>query len=701
MLQSFLRPETIAVIGASDKAGKVGHAVMHNLLKGGFGGRLVPVNPRRNEIMGIRCCHDLRDYDGDIDLAVIVVPTDRVKEAVGSAADAGAQAAVIITAGFKEVGPGGAELERDLVRFARARSIRLMGPNCLGILNTHHKMNASFATQLPPPGGISILSQSGALLTAIIDLAVGRHMGLSSMLSIGNKADLDETDILSGLAGDDQTRVIVGYLEDITRGDEFIKTAEAVASVKPVVLLKVGTTQAGKKAASSHTGSLAGADIAYGAAFKRAGIIRAETYEELFDIATALDMQPLPRGRRVAIITNAGGPGIMAADAVENLGMEVAALDSDITAALKEKLPAAASVLNPLDVLGDADTERYGLAVDAAQDDDGIDAILAISVPQAITPPEDIARALATRMRGDKPMLAVFMGGHDAEKAHRAAREAGLPDYSSPERAAAALEAMCTYAEWRKRPPRVVTRFPVNRRRVERILRRYHRTGRHQVDEAAAKDILRAYDFSVPPGSLATSADQAVDITDHIGYPVAMKIASRDVVHKSDMGGVKLNLSSPGQVRDAYDLMMLRIRQRLPEARIDGAYVEKMCPRGREVIIGMTRDPQFGPMLMFGLGGIFVEVMKDVTFYLAPITAKEAMQMLMGTRSYALLKGARGQAKVDLEAVASGLQRISQLATDFPMIKELDINPFIVGEMGTDPMVADARITLKKEGAEA
>ena len=626
------------------------------------------------------------------------MPAPAVIRAVESAAQKGASGAVVITAGFKEVGPEGARLEQELVARARHLGIRLVGPNCLGILNTHVRMNASFARDLPPRGGIAVISQSGALCTAIIDLAIGIPMGLGSLISVGNKADLNETDFIKALAHDESTKVIVGYLEDITQGNEFIKAVEAVANVKPVVLLKVGTTQAGKKAASSHTGSLAGADLAYGAAFKRAGVIRAETYEQLFDIAVALDLQPLPRGRRVAIITNAGGPGIIAADAVENLGMHVARLSDETVTFLKERLPAAASVGNPIDVLGDADAERYAVAAEAAENDPNVDAILAILVPVAITANEDSAKAMAARLRGTKPCLTVFMGAHEVKKAQHAALEAGLPYYTAPERAAAALKAMCGYSEWKNRPPRVVTRFPVNRRRVERVVRRHIRNERFQVGEAAAKDILRAYDFSVPPGSLATTAEHAVDIAERIGFPVVMKIASPDVVHKSDMGGVKLNLATPGQVRDAYDLMMLRILQRLPEARIEGAYIEKMCRRGREVIIGMSRDAQFGPMLMFGLGGIFVEVMKDVTFYLAPITAKEAMQMLKSTRSYALLTGARGQMQVDLEAIASGLQRISQLATDFPEIQELDINPFIVGEVGTDPMVADARILLRKGG---
>ncbi|MBN2489764.1 MAG: acetate--CoA ligase family protein [Planctomycetes bacterium] len=700
MLEAFLRPKSVAVIGASNTPGKVGHAVMANMVKDGFEGELIPVNPRQQEILGRRCYADLGEYGGKVELAVIAVPTAGVIEAVESAARVGARAAVVITAGFKEIGPEGAALERELVARARRLGVRLVGPNCLGILNTHSRLNASFAHHMPPSGGISVISQSGALCTAIIDLAIGAHIGLSALISVGNKADLNETDFLKALAEDDSTRVIVGYLEDITQGNEFIKAAEAVAAVKPVVLLKVGTTQAGKKAASSHTGSLAGADMAYGAAFRRAGVVRAETYEQLFDIALGLSMQPLPAGRRVAIITNAGGPGIIAADAVENAGLEVARLTEETTAAIRAKLPAAASVQNPIDVLGDADAERYVMAAEAAERDPHVDAIMTILVPVAITPPEEIARALTARLHSPKPVLTVFMGAHDVVAAQRVALEAGLPNYTSPERAAAALRAMCEYGEWKNRPTRVVTRFPVNRRRVERILRRHLRMERLQVGEAAAKDILRAYDFGVPAGSLAASAEQAIEVADRIGFPVAMKIASPDVVHKSDMGGVKLNLASPGQVRDAYDLMMLRITQKLPDARIDGVYIEKMCRRGREVIIGMSRDAQFGPMLMFGLGGIFVEVMKDVTFHLAPITAKEAMQMLKSTRSYALLQGARGEIQVDLEGIASGLQRISQLATDFPEIQELDINPFIVREVGIEPMVADARILLRKRGAE-
>jgi len=699
MLEPLLCPKTVAVIGASRTPGKVGHDIVKNLKNGGFQGPIFPVNPSAEEVLGLKCYPDLQAYGESIDMSVIAVPTRGVKPAIESSIQAGAKAIVVITAGFKEVGHEGAELEKELAQYCEARGVRLLGPNCLGLINTHHCMNASFAKHMPKIGEISVISQSGALATAILDWAAGRGLGLAKMVSIGNKADVSEIDLLQALAEDEHTRVIVGYLESIGSGDDFIKVAEAAASVKPVVVLKAGTTSAGVKAASSHTGSLAGADIAYGAAFRRAGVIRADTFEELFDFATALAMQPLPKGDRVAIITNAGGPGIMAADAVEQSGMKVTTLTYSAASALKQKLPAAASVGNPIDVLGDADPDRYALALNTALDDDSVDAIIVILTPQAMTQPAETARAVAACVRGNKPVLAAFMGGQDVMPGREELVASNLPDYTSPERAVAALKAMVDYAAWRRRPPRVVTRFPVNRRRVERVLARHVRAGALQIREVEAKEILRAYDFNVPPGEVALSVDDAVEIAQRVGYPVAIKIVSPDIIHKSDFGGVRLHLTNAEAVRDAYDLMMLRIQRRAPEARLEGVYVEKMAARGREVIIGMTRDPQFGPMLMFGLGGIFVEIMKDVTFHLAPITAEEAMQMLMGTRSYALLKGARGQAGVDLPGIANGLQRISQLVTDFPQITELDINPFIVGEVGTEPVVADARMTIS--GVEA
>jgi len=694
MLQRLFYPESVAVIGASTHTGKVGHEVVANLVKAGFKGEIVPIHPSAAEVLGKKAYPNILSYRGKVDLSIIAVPAAAVKDAVEASIEANVGAIIVVSAGFKETGEEGAALEREIAQMCKRRRIRMLGPNCLGIINTDNGLNASFAGRTPTAGGISVISQSGALCAAILDAADERRMGLAKLISIGNKADLNENDFLQALAEDPQTRVIVGYLESVAHGDEFIHVAGQTAALKPIIILKAGTTAAGVKAASSHTGSLAGGSIAYGAAFRRSGIIKAEIFEQMFDYASAFAMQPLPRGNRIAIITNAGGPGILAADAVENSGMVVTPLSDTTREQLKSYLPAAASVGNPIDVLGDADPARYVMALNTAQDDANIDAIIIILTPQAMTRPAETARALASSVRGEKPVLVSFMGGTDVMPGRDELVKHNLPDYLSPERAVGALKAMVDYSAWLHRPPRVVARFPVNRRRVERVIRRHQSHMKLQVSEVHAKDILSAYGFNVPLGHLARNAEEALEGASRIGYPVAMKIVSQEIIHKSDVGGVKINLAHATAVEDAYELMMLRIQRRFPTARIDGIYIEKMAAKGREVIIGMTRDPEFGPMLMFGLGGIFVEALKDVTFHLAPITAEEAMQMLRGTRSYSLLTGVRGESAVDLESIAACLQRLSQLTTDFPEIIELDINPLIVGGIGSDAVVADARMTL-------
>jgi acetyltransferase len=701
MLETLLYPKAIAVIGASRNPDKVGYAVLANLVNNGFKGPIVPVNLDADEILGLKCYKSLGEYKDPIDLSIIMVGGKYVKDALQSSIKAGAKSVIVITAGFKEVGVAGAKAEQELVEICRAGGVRMVGPNCLGVLNTDHHMNATFAPSVPPPGKISVISQSGALCVAILDWAAEQKLGLGKVISFGNKADLNEVDFIQTLAEDKETKVIAGYLESIKEGNKFLRIAEQAAAIKPVVILKVGITPAGAKAASSHTGSLAGADMAYGAAFKRAGVIRAENFEALFDYATAFAMQPLPNGERVAVITNAGGPGIMAADAAESSGLKMVSPSKESDAKLRAFMPAAGAFGNPIDVIGDADPDRYVKAFEVMQDDETIDAIVVVVTPQNMTKPLELAEKLgaASRRGGSKkPMLAVFMGGTEVAAAKEKLMALGIPNYPSPDRAVTALRAMCDYAAWKRRPARMVTRFPVNRRRVDRIINAQERSGITQIGEVEAKEILRAYDFNVLGGQLAQNDDEAVEIAERIGYPVVLKISSPDIIHKSDFGGVRINLANAEQVRDAFDLMMLRIQKRAPKAYLRGGFVEKMGQRGREVILGMTRDPQFGPMLMFGLGGIFVEVMKDVTFHLAPITAEEAMQMLKGTRSYALLQGARGQAPVDLEAIAGALQRISQLVTDYPEIMELDINPFIVGPVGVQAYVADARMTLSTVG---
>jgi len=694
MLEKLFNPSSVAVIGASSVPGKIGYSVLSNLINHGYKGTIVPVNPKSDTILDIKAYKELSQYQGKIDMSVITVPTEFVKNAVISSVKAGVGAIVVITAGFKEVDKTGAALEKEITDICRKNNVRMLGPNVLGLINTYHSMNASFDVHMPKKGNISVISQSGAVCGAIIRWADLRQIGLAKVISIGNKADINEIDLLEALADDDDTKVIVGYLENIVDGKEFIRAAEKASQKKPVIIFKAGTSSAGVKAASSHTGSLAGADVAYGAAFRRSGVIRADTFEQLYDFATAFSMQPVPKGNSVAIVTNAGGLGVICADAVENSGMKVAQLDHQTATALKKKLPNAASVGNPIDVLGDADPERYHIAVKTAIEAESVDAVVALLTVQDLTRGIDIAKVISECANGTKPLLACFMGGKDALPALEELVARNLPDFTSPERMVTALKAMYEYNLWTHRDPRVVTRFPVNKRRVERIFNMYRRMGNVQIGEMDAKKILKAYGFAIPEGGLCISSAQAVELADYIGYPVAMKIVSKDIIHKSDAGGVKINLQNRDAVRDAYDLMMMRISNVMPEARLEGVYLEQMAPKGREVILGMTRDPQFGPMMMFGLGGIFVEVMKDVAFHIAPITKEEAMQMLVTTKSYELLKGIRGQAAVDIDAIAVSLQYISQLVTDFPQIVEMDINPFIVGTIGGPSVAADARITL-------
>jgi len=694
MLSKFFLPETIAVVGASKSPGKVGHALVRNILDGGFKGKVIPVNPKAEEVLGLKCYATIKDYPGEVDLAIIAVPARITEAAINGQLEKGVKSIVVITAGFKEIGAEGKELESRIASACKEAGARMLGPNVVGLINTHHKLNASFALSMPKKGTISVIAQSGAICTVLLDWAKAQGIGLGKLISIGNKADITEVDLLPELAADKHTKVILGYLEDINAGKEFIRAAETASARKPIVILKAGTTSAGKRAASSHTGSLAGVDTAYAAAFRRSGVIRAESFNDLADYSIAFSMQPLPGGERVSVITNAGGIGILAADAVENSGLRMAELGEQTREKLAEFLSPAASLLNPIDILGDSSPEQYAKTVDTIQQDSGVDAIVMLFAPQAMTDPTNTVKEVSKVLKREKPILASFMGGYGVSKARKELLKKKIPSYDSAERAVASLKAMSMYSRWLRRPPRVVARFPVNRQRVERIISRYEKTGKSQIGEVEAKQILSAYDFCIPEGAVATSSDEAVEIAERLGYPIAIKIYSPDVIHKSDYGGVKLNLGSSEAVRDAFDLMMMRINNRLPDAKLNGAYVEKMAGKGREVILGMTRDRQFGPMLMFGLGGIFVEVMKDVAFNLAPITEEEAMQMLGSTRSYALLKGARGQAGVDIRQIAAGLQRISQLVTDFSQIAELDINPLFVKKVGMEAVVADARISL-------
>ena len=697
-LSSFINPESVAIVGASRQEGKVGYEILANMIAAEYDGKLFPVNRKADEILGLRCYPDLASLGITPELVVIIVPAKFVPGVMEECVKVGTKSVIVITAGFKEVGAEGKELEERVKRIARQGGIRVIGPNCLGVISPGNKLNACFGGDLPSAGAIGYLSQSGALLAAILDMAKANGIGFSSLFSIGNKADVDELDLVKALAADPDTKVIAGYLENIGDGNAFVNQAEQISHSKPILLMKSGGTAAGAAAASSHTGSLAGSEVAYECMFERAGIIRCGSIKQQFDYAQAFANQALPAGARVAVITNAGGPGIMAADAIEREGLEFAKLSEQTIEKLGSKLPAAANILNPVDILGDALADRYEFAVDVVIDDANVDIILVLLTPQAMTQSGATAEAIVkiVKNKPGKPVLACFLGAEKVSDGVDVFRRGNIPQYDSPEAAVETIRVMADHVRWRKRPKRIVRLFPVNRRKVENIIERHMRQNVLEIGEAESKEILEAYGFVTPRGSIAATAEQAGNIADQLGYPVVLKIWSPDILHKSDVGGVKIRLSSKQEVMDAFDLMMYRVPKKMPDAHILGVLVQEMCRKGREVILGMNRDPHFGPLMMFGMGGIMVEVLKDVSFYLAPLTAEEAREMLVSTRTYKMLKGVRGQEGVDIEKIAEGLQRLSQLVTEFPQIKEMDINPYVVGVEGTTPIAVDARMTLEK-----
>lgn len=695
-LSPLLAPNAVAVVGAAREPGKVGHVILANLLDGGFAGDIYPVNPRASEILGLPAYPSVSAIPGSVDLAVVAVPACAVPDLVTECAAAGIQAMVVISAGFSESGPEGAALQREIAARASELGVRVLGPNCLGVISPHHRLNAAFAGAMPPAGGIAFMSQSGALGTAIIDRAASDGLGLSHFVSIGNRADIAEPDLLRAFADDPLTNVIAMYLESVTDGPAFLKATEAVTRRKPVIALKSGTSDSGARAVSSHTGSLAGSDTAFQAAFRWSGIIRAHSTQELFDYAAAFSMQSPPTRGGVAIVTNAGGPAVMATDSVEDRGLVMATLHAETIAALRQDLPPAAALYNPVDVLGDATPARYEQALRALYDDPSVGAVLVILTPQAMTDAEAVAAAVVQTAASarDVTTLSSFMGGPAVSAARELLVAGSIPDYPTPERAIDALGAMYRYAHARRLSPTLSITDERVRPRVAQVLDAARASGRSFVTEQSAAEIVSAYGIRTPPGAVAGDRKRALEVAARVGYPVALKIASPDILHKSDVGGLRIGIASPEQLSAAYDEILGRARAYAPDATIDGIHVQRMVPPGREVIVGVDRDPVFGPLLMFGLGGVYVEVLRDVTFRLCPVDHAEAERMIADVRAFGLLRGARGQPPADLAAVSDAITAISSLVMDFPEILELDINPLIVGEAGEGAWAADVRIGI-------
>ncbi len=691
-------PSSLAVVGASANPQKVGYAILNNIIQGGYEGDVYAINPKEKQILGIDSYPSLEQVPGTIDCAVISIKKELVKSILQQCAAKGVASVIIITAGFGETGKEGQNLQKELTRFCESKNITMMGPNCLGLINPWHKLNAAFGQKMNHAGGIGVISQSGALVTSIQDWAFAQKIGFSILASIGNKASLDEVDFIVKLRDDPNTDVIAAYLEEISNGQQFMHIAEKVSKTKPIVILKSGRTSTGAKAASSHTGSLAGSDNAYDCAFGRTGVLRVESIEELFDISTALSYMPLPEGNNVAVVTNAGGPGIMMTDALESAGLDMAQLKPETSKTLSSFMPEAASAKNPVDVLGDADAKRYGNAIETLMKSDEVDAVIVILTPQRMTEYAETANEIVRMYRTHgKPILACFMGSDIVEEGVSILQKNKIPHYPIPERAARAIYGMASYAHYKKRPLRTVERFTVNKNPVKKMIRLYRKKQQYEIGEIDAKNMLSAYNFDLPPGKLVTSVDEAINFAEQTGYPLAMKISSPDILHKSDVGGVRIGLDSASDVADSFELMMLRVKRARPEAELQGVLLEKMVSARQETILGMKKDPQFGPMLMFGLGGVFVEILKDVSFSLAPITESEAYEMIKGTKTYKLLTGARGQTGVDIPAIVENIQRFSQLVMDFSEIAEIDINPLMVGNEGEGAYVVDARCVIEKE----
>jgi acetate---CoA ligase (ADP-forming) len=697
-LDPVFRPQSIAVIGASRRPGTVGYEIVHNLLAEGFSGALYPVNPHAVAIHSVPAYPSVGDIPQPVDLAIITVPKERALAVAEECGRSGVRAIIVITAGFKEVGPAGAEREHELVAIAQKYDMRMIGPNCLGVVSTAAdiRMNATFAPIMPPAGPVSFMSQSGAMGVTILDYAAEYGIGVHHFVSVGNKADVSGNDLIEYWADDPATRVILMYLENFGNPRKFTRIAREVTKTKPIIAVKAGRTAAGARAASSHTGALAGVDSATDALLAQCGVLRVDSVEELFDMAMAFGHLPVPRGNRVAVVTNAGGPGIIITDACEANGLSVAELSPETQARLRTNLPEEASVRNPVDMIATATPDSYRLALEAVLADPNIDAAIAAFVPPLRVRQQDVARSIvaAAGAHPDKPMLAVLMGRAGLPEGRADLRAAGVPGYIFPESAARALAAMYRHRQWLERPAGEVREFAVRRDEVTRLIEAARQSGSDYMERDAVLASLEAYGIDTLRSGRAASADAAVSTAQELGLPVVMKIDSPDIVHKTDVGGVALDLRDEQDVRRAFDAMMERVRRKHPEARIDGVIIEQFVKGGTETIIGMSQDPSFGPVLMFGLGGIYVEALADVAFRVQPVSDIDAREMVRAIRGVKLLEGMRGEAPSDLAALEEIIQRVSQLVGDHPEIVEMDINPYVVFERGG--VAVDARIRVSR-----
>jgi acetyl coenzyme A synthetase (ADP forming)-like protein len=697
-LDAIFRPRSIAVIGASPRRGSIGHEILHNLIEHDFQGVVFPVHPSAPVIHSIKTYGSVLDIPDPVDLAIVVVPYRNVLEVVEECGRKGVRGLVVITAGFREVGGEGIAREEALLELVRRYDMQLVGPNCMGVINTEPavSMNATFAPTFPPQGPIGFMSQSGALGVTILDHARELGLGVSMFVSVGNKADVSGNKLIEYWGRDPSTRLIVMYNESFGNPRRFTTLARRVTKEKPILAVKAGRTRTGARAASSHTGALAGTDVAVDALFEQCGVIRATTLEELFDFAMAFSNQPIPRGDRVAIITNAGGPGILTADACESLGLEIAPLTGETRDRLRAEVAEEASVQNPVDLIASADAEVYRIALDIVLQDRNVDAAIAIFVPPVQVDTEAVAAGIADIVgrHEEKTVLACLMGRKGVHGGMTELKRHNIPAFMFPESAARALAAMTRYRRWRERPLGEVREFRVERERAALAIASARGDGREHLSLGEVEEVLEAYGIPLVESRFAATVEAAATAAAELGWPVALKVESDAVVHKSDVGGVRLGLEDASEVRAAYE----EIEAAVGAGRMDGVRVQPMVEGGRETVIGMTNDRLFGPLVMFGLGGIHVEVLKDVVFRIAPVTGIDAAEMVRSLRGDALLSGVRGEPAVAFGAIEEAILRVSQLVLDFPEIAEMDVNPFLAFPERAECRAVDGRIRLQEPG---
>jgi 4-hydroxybutyrate---CoA ligase (ADP-forming) len=694
----FLSPRSIAVIGASERPG-VGRAIFSNIING-YEGKIYPITPSNPVVFGIKAYKSVLDVPEDIDLAVIVTPNKIIPAVMEEAGKKKIKAIIIISAGFKEVNEEGAKLEKEVGDIGKKYGTRIIGPNCLGImsLSEQSKMNATFLKITPKHGNIALVSQSGAICAATVEDAVAQGIGFSKVISMGNKVDMDENDVLQMLAEDQETKVIAMYLEDIHNGRRFMEISKKITmeKKKPIIVQKSGRTPEGAKAAMSHTGALMGSDEVYDALFDQSGVIRVDTTQELFDLTTAFSKQPLPSlNNGVVLVSNAGGPAIISTDVCSKFGLKMA----DISASkevIAKVIPLHGSARNPVDIVGDADFKRFENVLTEVLSNPNVGSVVTMCTPSATLDYNDLARTIVkTSKSSSKTMLAALMGLAEGTENKSILSEGGIPHFMYSEPAIRTLHAMYDFSRWLSGPKGGARSFDVDKERVRNVFEAVRRQSRTNLIEEEGYQVLDSYGVSIPKSILSKNEAECVKAAQEIGFPVVMKIASPDIIHKSDAGAVRVGLQTGEEVREAFTTIISNSRKYKSNANIEGVLVQEMVTKGRETILGATQDPLFGPLLMFGLGGIYVEILKDVVFRLAPITEQEAKRMVESIRTFKLFKGVRGEKPSDLKTVIDTLLRLSQLILDFPEIAELDINPLLVLEEGKGVRAVDVRIGLK------